>query len=125
MKLSRGPTTLEEPSGGADGREVGKQRELQARLDEFSAWKYAETHRRQVQPTPAVPQDAAALLWARAESICARNGLGPSTDVVRQPSPIPALPGKARVQPESGHYGSCEGAPPLSPRPPRHYWWKS
>jgi hypothetical protein len=77
MRIGRRPTCLDEPVG-ADGREIGKQRELQVRLDELSASAHIAATRAHATPRVAV-RDASRELWARAEEICARNGLAIKT----------------------------------------------
>lgn len=119
MRRKRGPTCLDEPVGGSDRREVGKQRELQKRLDEISAWNRAATSEVQPQPAVVAPTDATEELWARAEAICARNGLPsspgatPQQTTSRSPEGIGSeSPVKTTPNSVSGHCGPCEAGEP-------------
>ena len=94
MRIVRGPTCIDE-AGGADGRETGRERKLQARLDEMSAWKREESEgNTKPQPHAAPVEDASSEAWARAEAICVRNGLGPSP-AARSVSQTAAAPNQA------------------------------
>src|SRR5688500_13165068 len=90
MRYNRGPTCLDECTVGADGREGGTQRNLQVRVEEFLAWKYGERADGSA-PLAAVSRGtpgAGADLLARADAICARNGLPPHPIAARQPYAI-------------------------------------
>lgn len=83
MRLRRGPSCLDEPTGGADGREIGKQGEVQRKLDQISADKRA---------SGVAPRDNGAELWAEAEAICERNGLPSEPAATGQPARSEAAP---------------------------------
>src|SRR5437764_11539920 len=100
MRSTRGPTCLDEPAVGADGRDIGRLGRLQARMDELVAWQHAEPIGSDPPAAGGSSGDAAADLLARADAICARNGLAPDLVAARRPaaereSRVSAAPGRA------------------------------
>ncbi len=98
VKTVNAPTCLDEPTVGPDGREGGKLRHLQARMDELSAATPAGSPhpsspaRRDSVVTNSSLGTAGDALLQRADAICARNGLPASraAATVEQREPEPA-----------------------------------
>ena len=92
-----GTSSIGEPLGGADGREVGRERKLQQQLDEISRRKIP------VKRDPGPPRGHSSdelheRLWAAAEEVCDRQSLHPKPIDVSPPGARPLSPAEEGVE---------------------------
>jgi hypothetical protein len=86
MRYVRCPTCLDESAVGADGRDVGKLSKVQTRLEELFASEHAAAAGAGSPVAAVSAGNGSAELLARADAICARNGLASYPIAARQPA---------------------------------------